>query len=170
MSNGIGNDIESLLTKVDQLQTTVTNLFALVSALNVQLQQQHPAVINDALLTGAVSSVSPNVDASAQSVSDKLDGLDSNGNALPYRMAAMLYEANLLGLDKDYAFPEGANASPSMEDQSTTLAKLLTRKLTLADGNQYDLWDAVMTAAKAAVLANPHVNDDEINSVNHKQS
>ncbi|TDH46252.1 hypothetical protein E2F47_27270 [Mycobacterium eburneum] len=110
----------------------------------------------------------PNADATAQSVSDKIDGIDGDGNQLPYRKAAMFYEANVFGLSKDYAFPEGANTSPSMEDQSTSLAKLLTRKHTLADGNQYDLWDAIMTLAKAAVLANPHINDDEPNSVNYK--
>lgn len=110
----------------------------------------------------------PNINATAQSVADKLDGVDGNGNQLVYRKAAMLYEANMFGLGKDYAFIEGPNVSPSMQDQSTTLAKLLTRKLTLADGNQYDLWDAVMTIAKSVVAANPHINDDEPNSVNHK--
>ncbi|PIJ36724.1 hypothetical protein BMW24_003390 [Mycobacterium heckeshornense] len=110
----------------------------------------------------------PNINATAQSVSDKLDGLDGSGNQLPYRKAAMFYEANLLGLSKDYAFREGANTSPSALDQVTSLAKLLTRKHTLADGNQYDVWDAIMTIAKSIVAANPHINDDEINSVNYK--
>ncbi len=105
--------------------------------------------------------------ADAQSVQDKLDGV-INGQALPYAKVAMFYEANLLGLAKDYAFPEAANMSPARIDQITSLAKLLTRKHTLPDGNQYDLWDAVFTIAKWVVAANPHINDDEPNSVNHK--
>lgn len=156
----------SLQQAVKTLQATVNNVLAQISALAAQgLKVAAPAVLG-----GALGAVSPNVDATAQSVSDKLDGVDGNGNELPFRKAAMFYEANLLGLSKDYAFPEGANTSPSMEDQSTSLAKLLTRKHTLADGNQYDLWDAVMTIAKSIVAANPHINDDEPNSVNHKAS
>lgn len=110
----------------------------------------------------------PNVNATPESNADKLDGTDANGNALPFRIAAMFYEANLFGLSTDYAFPEGPNATPSLLNHGTSLAKLLTRKKTLADGNQYDLWDAVMTIAKWVVAANPHINDDEPNSVNHK--
>lgn len=88
--------------------------------------------------------------------------------AFPYALAAMFYRANLLGLSKDYAYPEGPNVSASRWDQITSTAKLLTRTLLMPDGNEYDLWDAVMTLCKAALLANPHINDDEPNSVNYK--
>lgn len=110
----------------------------------------------------------PNVNATAETVSDKLDGLDLAGQILGYRKAAMFYNANMFGLSKDYAFPEGSNTSPSLLDQATSMAKLLTRKQTLADGNDYDLWDCVFTIAKWVVAQNPHINDDEINSVNHQ--
>jgi hypothetical protein len=81
----------------------------------------------------------PNVNATAETVSDKLDGTNTDGQILGYRKAAMFYDANMFGLSKDYAFPEGPNTSPSLLDQETSLAKLLTRKQTLADGNNYDL-------------------------------
>lgn len=110
----------------------------------------------------------PNADATARTVSDKLDGTDTAGQVLGYRRAAMFYNANMFGLSKDYAFPEGANTSPSLLDQGTSLAKLLTRKQTLADGNDYDLWDCVFTLTKWVLAQNPHINDDEINSVNYQ--
>ena len=44
----------------------------------------------------------------------------------------------------------------------------LTRKQTLADGNDYDLWDCVFTITKWVLAQDPHINDDEINSVNYK--
>jgi hypothetical protein len=110
----------------------------------------------------------PNVDATAQTVSDKLDGTNDDGQLLGYRRAAMFYDANMFGLSKDYAFPEGSNVSPSLLDQGTSLAKLLTRKQTLADGNDYDLWDCVFTMTKWILAQDPHINDDEINSVNYK--
>lgn len=110
----------------------------------------------------------PNVNATAQTVSDKIDGTNIDGAILGYRQAAMFYDANMFGLSKDYAFPEGSNASPSLLDQATSMAKLLTRKQTLADGNDYDLWDCVFTITKWILAQNPHINDDEINSVNHK--
>lgn len=34
----------------------------------------------------------------------------------------MFYNANRFGLSKDYAFPEGSNASPSLPDQATSMA------------------------------------------------
>lgn len=111
---------------------------------------------------------SPDAAATAQSVASQLDGIDGNGAGLPYRKVAMFYDANLFGLPRDYAFPEGSNTSTSTMDQVTSLTKLLTRKVTMADGNDYDLWDAVMTLCKAAVAADPHINDDEPNSVNYK--
>lgn len=98
---------------------------------------------------------------------------DSNGNggagtpALPDAACAMFYDAHIFGLSKDYAFPIGANVDPSRWHQITNLARLLTRKQTLADGNDYDLWDAVMTIAKSIVEANPHINDDEPLSKNY---
>jgi hypothetical protein len=112
---------------------------------------------------------SPNVNASPQSVSDKLDGIDGDGNELPFRKVAMFYEAHTFGLAKDYAFSEGPNETASELNHAATLAKLLTRKHTLADGNQYDAWDMLVTLTKAAVLANPHINDDEPLSVNYKK-
>jgi hypothetical protein len=110
----------------------------------------------------------PNANAGPADVANKIDGLDAGGNQLRYRIAAMLYDAKMFGLNKDYAFPEGPNASPSLEDQTATLAKLLTRKQKLADGNDYDIFDAVFTVAKWVVKQNIHINDDEVNSVNHK--
>lgn len=109
----------------------------------------------------------PNVAASAVSNADKLDGTDGNGTPLPYRIAAMFYTAHMFGLSKDYAFPEGPNATASLLNHGTSLAKLLTRKQKLADGNEYDLWDCVFTIAKSVVAANPHINDDEVLSVNY---
>ena len=112
---------------------------------------------------------SPNVNASPQSVSDKLDGLDANGNELPFRKVAMFYEAHMFGLASDYAFPEGPNETASELNHVATLAKLFTRKKTLADGNQYDALDALWTVAKSIVKANPHINDDEPLSGNYKK-
>ncbi len=111
---------------------------------------------------------SPNANATAQSVSDKLDGIDGNGNAEPYDVVAMLYDANLLGLAKDYAFPEGPNVSSSALDHVNTLAKVLTRTHKHADGNTYDVFDAVQTILKWVLTQNLHINDDEPNSVNYK--
>jgi hypothetical protein len=115
-----------------------------------------------------VTSPDPNANATPQSVADSIAGTDGNGNELPYAVAAMLYDAHMLGLGKDYAFPEGSNTSSSRLDHITTLAKLLTRKQTLADGNDYDLWDCVFTCAKWVLSQNVHINDDEVNSVNYK--
>lgn len=112
---------------------------------------------------------SPNVNASPQSVSDKLDGIDATGAELPFRKVAMFYEAHPFGLAVDYAFEEGPNETASELNHAATLAKLFTRKHTLADGNQYDAWDMLVTLTKAAVLANPHINDDEPLSVNYKK-
>ena len=99
-----------------------------------------------------------------QDVDNALNG--SNGSAaLPWALVAMLYDANILGLGKDYAFPESSNTTSSRYDQITTLAKLLTRKHTHADGNSYDIWDAVQTILKWVISQNPHINDDEVNSV-----
>lgn len=105
----------------------------------------------------------------AQNILDKLDGVNA-GNSEPFRRVAMLYDANILGLETDYAFPEGGNVSSSALDQITTLAKVLTRKVKHADGNSYDLADAVQTILKALIAENQYINDDEVNSVNHRRA
>lgn len=102
-------------------------------------------------------------------VANALNGSDGQA-ALPYALAAMLYDANILGLGSDYAYPESSNTSSSRYDQITTLAKVLTRKHTHADGNSYDLWDAVQTILKWVLTQTPGINDDEVNSVNHQES
>lgn len=98
---------------------------------------------------------------------------DAQGNPIPgtqlgWMKVAYFYDANMFGLKKDYAFPEGPNESASAWNHMTSVAKLFTRTKKLADGNDYDAWDAIMTLCKAEVLANPHINDDEPNSVNYK--
>jgi hypothetical protein len=108
----------------------------------------------------------PNAGASPQSVADSLSGSDGNGDALSYALVAMLYNANLLGLDKDYAYSEGSNTSASRLDQITTLAKILTRTHLHADGNTYDIWDAVQTILKWVLVQDLAVNNGEVNSVN----
>lgn len=110
----------------------------------------------------------PDANASPESIADSLDGIDGNGNPLSFRQVAMLYDSNLFGLGKDYAFPEGSNTTPSVLNHGATLAKLWTRKRTMSDGNDYDAHDALFTLLKVALLANPAINDDEPNSVNYK--
>lgn len=111
---------------------------------------------------------SPNINATPESIANEIDGIDANAIALSFRQAALLYNARMFGLSIDYAFPEGSNVTPSAVNHITTLAKLLSRKQTLADKNDYDLWDAVFTIAKWVVKNNPTINDDEVNSVNYK--
>lgn len=112
---------------------------------------------------------SPNVNASPQSVSDKLDGIDGNGNQETNRKVAMFYDAHMFGLPTDYAFTEGANESASLLDHGASLAKLLTRKQKLADGNDYDAWDCLFTITKYVLSQAPHINDDAPLSVNYKK-
>lgn len=101
-----------------------------------------------------------------QDVANHLDG--SNGSAaLPEALVAMLYDANLLGLSKDYAYKEGSNTTSSRYDQITTLAKVLTRTKKHADGNSYDIWDAAQTILKWVLAQDKSLNDDEKNSVNY---
>jgi hypothetical protein len=88
--------------------------------------------------------------------------------ALPWALVAMLYDANILGLGKDYAYVETSNTSSSRWDQITTLAKVLTRTHTHADGNTYDVWDAVQTILKWVLAQDPTINSNEKNSVNYK--
>jgi len=104
-----------------------------------------------------------------QDVSNAGNGTDGT-NALPYALVAMFYDAHMFGRAVDYANPEGSNVSPSRWDQITSLAKLLTRTATLADGNEYDLYDMVRTCTKWVVAQNPHINDDEHLSVNNQSS
>ena len=102
-----------------------------------------------------------------QDVSNNMNG-SSGTAALPYALVAMLYDANIFGLGKDYAYPEISNTTSSRYDQITTLAKLLTRKTKLADGNSYEPLDmAADQCAKWVLAQNIHINDDEINSVNY---
>ena len=102
-----------------------------------------------------------------QDVYNAMNGSDGTA-ALPYALVAILYDAHMFGLGKDYAYPESSNTTSSRYDQLTTLAKLLTRKQTLADGNDYDVWDCVFTIAKWVVKNDLTINDDEVLSVNHK--
>lgn len=110
----------------------------------------------------------PNADATAESVADSISGTDGSGNALSYDEVAMLYAANILGLSKDYAFAEGSNTSPSEIDHVTTLAKVLTRTHTHADGNTYDIWDAAQTILKWVLQQDLTINNDEVDSINYK--
>jgi hypothetical protein len=94
----------------------------------------------------------------------------SNGTqALPEALVSRFYDAHIFGLSKDYAHPEGANTTSSRFDSITSMDKLLTRKRTHVDGNSYDAWDALQTILKSVLAANPHINDDEVNSVNYKK-
>ena len=110
---------------------------------------------------------SPNAGADAAAVANKLDGLDTSGNAEPFREVAMLYDATMLGLGVDYRWAEQGNVSSSALDHIATLAKVLTRKYTHADGNSMDIWDAVMTITKWIISQDPAINNNEPNSVNH---
>ena len=104
-----------------------------------------------------------------QDVNNAANGNSGPGTpALPYALVARFYDAHMFGLDHDYAYPEGSNVSASRWDGITSLDKLLTRTKKFADNNDYNVWDAIMTIAKATVAANPHINDDEPLSVNYK--
>jgi hypothetical protein len=104
-----------------------------------------------------------------QDVNNSLNGNGGPGTtALPWALAALLYDSNMFGLNRDYAYPEGPNVTASKYDQITTLAKLLTRTRKMADGNSYDLHDAVFTILKYVLLQTPNINDDAIHSVNYK--
>jgi hypothetical protein len=93
----------------------------------------------------------PNIHATAQSVSDKLDG-EIDGTALPYRLMALLQECSIGSLrngDGTYPYPEGPNTSSSLLDGFTTLAKIIART-----NKGDDIWDAVMkTRDEVAVLS-----------------
>lgn len=102
-----------------------------------------------------------------QDVANAGNGGDATG-AFVYALVAMLFDSNMFGLSKDYAYPEGANATASRWNQITTLAKVLTRTAKLADKNSYDALDMLRTCTKWVLSQNIHINDDEPNSVNFK--
>lgn len=102
-----------------------------------------------------------------QDVDNALNGTDGT-KALPWSLVARFYDSNLFGRNKDYAFPEGSNTSSSRLDSITSLDKLWTRTRKMADGNEYDAHDALFTILKSVLAANPHINDDDPNSVNYK--
>lgn len=105
-----------------------------------------------------------------QDVLNLINGSDG-ANALREALVARFYDSNMFGRNKDYAFPEGSNATSSRLDSVTSLDKLWTRTRKMeADGNDYDAHDALFTILKSVLLANPTINDDEVNSVNYKAS
>jgi hypothetical protein len=91
----------------------------------------------------------PNANATAQSVADQVAGTDGNGNALSFRLVALLQPSEIFGLGSSYPFPEGPNTSPSQLDQTTTLAKILTRTFVASDGKTYDVFDMLATLLEA---------------------
>lgn len=106
----------------------------------------------------------PNAD---QNVDNLMNG-SSGTAALPEALVARFYDSNLFGRGTDYAYPEGPNVTSSRYDSITSVDKLLTRTRKMADGNDYDLHDAVFTILKSVLLADKTINDDEKNSVNFK--
>lgn len=102
-----------------------------------------------------------------QDIENALNGSDGTA-ALPYALVARFYDSNMFGRNKDYAYPVGPNVTSSRLDSITSVDKLTTRTRKMADGNDYDLHDAIFTLLKVALAANPHINDDEKNSVNYK--
>lgn len=96
----------------------------------------------------------PNVNASAQSVSDKIDG-EVDGQQLAYRLVALLEPSKIFSLNSSYTYPEGPNTSSSALDIITTVAKVLTRTYVASDGKTYDLFDAVMTILESHLTPVP---------------
>lgn len=94
----------------------------------------------------------PNANASAASVSDKLDGL-VNGQPLDYELVALLEPSEPFGLATTYPHPEGPNTTSSMMDKITTLAKVLTRTYKASDGKTYDLFDMLALLTEARIKA-----------------
>jgi hypothetical protein len=77
--------------------------------------------------------------ADAKAIQDANDGVDANGAALPWREVHMLREATIGDLStQSDGDAEGPNESPSIYDQVTTLAKILTRRY-----KGKDIWDMV---------------------------
>lgn len=87
----------------------------------------------------------PNINATADSVSGKLDGVDQNGARLPYRLVALLEPSGAFSLNTTYPYPEGPNTTSSQLDMTTTLAKVLTRTYKASDGKTYDVFDMLAT-------------------------
>lgn len=104
-----------------------------------------------------------------QDVVNALAGSDGS-QALPYALVARFYDSNLFGRGKDYAYPEGSNTTSSRLDSITSVDKLWTRTRVMADGNEYDAHDALFTILKWVLKQDLSINDDEVNSVNHKGS
>lgn len=93
----------------------------------------------------------PNANASPQSIADKLDGVDSNGNPLSYDLVDLLAPSGIFSLGTTYAYPEGRNTSSSFIDHENTLAKILSRTFVASDGHTYDIFDAVMTILESVL-------------------
>jgi hypothetical protein len=97
----------------------------------------------------------PNVNATAESVSDKLDG-EADGAQLAYRLMALLQECSIFSLrngDGTYPYPEGPNVSSSLLDGFTTIAKIVGRTYKASDGNVYDVFDILATLLEAHLKA-----------------
>lgn len=104
-----------------------------------------------------------------QDVANHANGNSGPGTpALPEALVARFFDAHMFGLGVDYAFKEGSNVTSSRWDSITSVDKLLTRTKKMPDGNDYTVWDAIMTLVKAEILVNPHINDDEPLSVNYQ--
>lgn len=103
----------------------------------------------DKALATAPTAVDPNVNATARSVSDKLDG-EVDGKPLPYDLVDQLETAEKFSLSgtvpgvKPVAYTEGENVSSSFVDHTNTLTKVWARKYLAEDGKLYDPWDALM--------------------------
>ncbi|MDY0113714.1 MAG: hypothetical protein RBS21_05495 [Corynebacterium sp.] len=100
----------------------------------------------------------PNINATAQSVSDKLDGT-ADGSPLPYRAVALLHPSEIFSLSGTvagvtaYPYPEGPNTSTSILDGFTTLAKILGRTYVASDGKTYDVFDMLATLLEKSLSA-----------------
>jgi hypothetical protein len=90
----------------------------------------------------------PNINATPQSVADSLAGT-ADGSPLSFRLVALLQPSEIFGLGSSYPFPEGPNTSPSQLDQTTTMAKILTRTFVGSDGKTYDIFDMLATLLEA---------------------
>ncbi len=88
---------------------------------------------------------SPNVGATAQSVSDKLDGIGATG-PLSYREVDQLAPMAIFGLASSAPYPEApSQTTTSVLDVTTTLGKIHTATYQASDGNTYNEFDALMT-------------------------
>lgn len=83
--------------------------------------------------------------ADANSVSNDINGVDGNGNKLPWRVVHLLRPAQIGDLaSQTDGDAEVANVSSSVYDQIVTLAKVLTRTYRGAD-----IFDMVATLYQA---------------------